>query len=84
MNEETSERSMQTYDVALWCTWPLLFPNYVGCIQANGTYTAVVFLMEAVRIEKVMFAAARQVGHPRIDRWSKAYIPLAVEKRGHW
>ena len=84
MNEETSERSMQTYDVALWCTWPLLFPDYVGRIQANGSYAAVVFLMEVERVEKVVYAAARQVGDPRIDRWSKVYIPLAVEKRGRW
>jgi hypothetical protein len=33
-------------------------------------------------MEKVAYAAARQVAHPRIDRWSKVYIPLTVEKRG--
>jgi hypothetical protein len=84
MGEETSERAMQTYDVALWCTLLSLFPDYVGSVQANGTYAAVVSLMEVERVEKVAYAAARQVGHPRIDRWSKVYIPLAVEKRGRW
>ena len=82
MREETRERTMQTYDVALWCTLLSLFPDYVGIIQASGTYTAVVSLMEVERVEKVAYAAARQVGHPRIDRWSKVYIPLAVERRG--
>ena len=82
MGEETRERAMQTYDVALWCTLLSLFPDYVGIIQASGTYTAVVSLMEVERVEKVAYAAARQVGHPRIDRWSKVYIPLAVERRG--
>ena len=82
MSEKTRERAMQTYDVALWCTLPLLFPDYVGSIQASGSYAAVVSLMEVERVEKVVYAAARQVGHPRIDRWSKVYIPLAVEKRG--
>ena len=82
MGEETRERAMQTYDVALWCTLLSLFLNYVGIIQASGTYTAVVSLMEVERVEKVAYAAARQVGHPRIDRWSKVYIPLTAEKRG--
>jgi hypothetical protein len=81
MGEETHERSKQVYDVALWCSWPVLFPEYVGCIQASGSYAAVVFAMEQVGIEKVAYAAARRVGHPRIDRWSKVYIPLTVEKR---
>jgi hypothetical protein len=81
MREETNERSIQVYDVALWCSWPVLFPDHVGHIQASGTYAAVVCAMEQVGIEKVAYAAARQVGHPRIDRWSKVYIPLTTEKR---
>jgi hypothetical protein len=82
MGEEGNERSMRTYDVALWCSWPALFPDYVGCIQATGTYSALVLLMETVRVEKVAHAAVRQVEHPRIDRWSKVYMPLTAEKRG--
>jgi hypothetical protein len=82
MHEETRERSMQTYDVALWCTLLSLFPDYVGSVQASGTYAAVVSLMEVERVEKVAYAAARQIGHPRIDRLSKVYIPLVVETRG--
>jgi hypothetical protein len=81
MYEETNERAIQVFDVALWCSWPLLFPDHVGRIQASGTYAAVVYVMEQVRIEKVAYAAARLVGHPRIDRWSKVYIPLNAEKR---
>jgi hypothetical protein len=81
MDEETRERTMQTYDVALWCTLLSLFPDYVGSVQASGTYAAVVSLMGVERVEKVVYAAARQVGHPRIDRWSKVYIPLIAEKR---
>ena len=82
MREETNERVLQVSDVALWCSWPVLFPDHVGHIQANGSYAAVVCAMEQVGMEKVAYAAARQVGHPRIDRWSKVYIPLAVERRG--
>ncbi len=81
MSEQDKERSMQTYDVALWCSWPSLFPDHVGSIQASGTYAALVFLMETVKVEKVAYAAARQFGHSRSDRWSKVYIPLNVEKR---
>ena len=82
MSEKTHERSIQVYDVALWHSWPVLFPDHVGHIQASGSYAAVMCVMEQVGIEKVAYAAARQVGHPRIDRWSKVYIPLAVERRG--
>jgi hypothetical protein len=82
MSEKTHERSIQVYDVALWCSRLVLFPDHVGHIQASGSYAAVVSVMEQVGIEKVAYAAARQVGHPRIDRWSKVYIPLTAEKRG--
>jgi len=82
MSEKTHERAIQVYDVALWCTWPVLFPDHVGHIQASGSYAAVVSVMEQVGIEKVAYAAVRQVGHPRIDRWSRLYIPLVVERRG--
>jgi len=82
MSEKTHERAIQVYDVALWCTWPVLFPDHVGHIQASGSYAAVMCVMEQVGIEKVAYAAARQVGHPRIDRWSRLYIPLVVERRG--
>ena len=81
MSEKTHERAMQVYDVALWGSWPVLFPDHVGHIQASGSYAAVVYAMEQVGIEKVAYAAARQVGHPRIDRWSKVYIPLTTERR---
>ena len=67
MREETNERSIQVYDVALWCSWPVLFPDHVGHIQASGSYAAVVYAMEQVGIEKVAYAAARLVEHPRID-----------------
>ena len=81
MSEKGNERSMQVYDVALWCSWPSLFPDYVGSIEANGTYAALVFLMETVKVEKVTYAAVRQVGHPHIDRWSKLYMPLTTARR---
>jgi hypothetical protein len=81
MSEQDKERSMQTYDVAFWYVWPSLFPEYVGHIEATGSYAALVYFMEMVRVEKVAYAAVRQVGHPRIDRWSKVYMPLSVEKR---
>jgi hypothetical protein len=80
MHEETNKRAIQVYDVALWCSWPVLFPDHVGRIRASGSYVAVVCVMEQVGIEKVAYAAARQVGHPRIDRWQKLYMPLEREK----
>jgi hypothetical protein len=36
------ERAIQVYDVALWCSWPVPFPDHVGHIQASGSYAAVV------------------------------------------
>ena len=81
MSEKTHERSIQVYDVALWCSWPVLFPDHVGHIQASGSYAAVVYVMEQVGIEKVAYAAVRQIGHSRIDRWSKVYMPLTTGRR---
>jgi hypothetical protein len=80
MREEMSERSIQVNDVALWCSWPVMFPEYVGRIQASGSNTAVVCVMEQVGIEKVAYAAARQAGLPRNDRWQKLYMPLERKK----
>ncbi len=80
MGEQDNVRSMQVYDVALWYVWPSLFPDVVGHIQANGTYSAVMFLMEAEKVEKAAYAAARMVGHSRADRWQKLYMPLAKKK----
>jgi len=81
MNEKTHKRSTQLYDVALWISWPSLFPDYVGLVEAYGTYSAKVFLMEAVGVEKAAHVAVRQVRHARIDRWSKVYMPLTTERR---
>ncbi len=81
MSVQDKERSMQVYDVALWCSWPSLFPHYVGCIEATGSYAALVYFMEMVRVEKAAYAAVRQIGHSRIDRWSKVYMPLEAKKR---
>jgi len=81
MSVQDKERSMQVYDVALWRWWPSLFPEYVGHVEATGSYAALVYFMEEVRIEKVAYAAVRQVGHPRIDRRSKVYMPLDAKKR---
>ena len=82
MSEQGNERSMQVYDVALWYVWPSLFPDNVGYIESNGTYAAVMLFMERCRVEKVAYATARLVGHPRIDRWQRLYFPLTVQKRG--
>ena len=76
MSETADEKPIQTYDVALWRYWPSVFPDYVGYIQANGSYAAVMLLMERCRMEKVGYAMARLVGHPRIDRWQRLYFPL--------
>src|SRR5258708_39558805 len=82
MNEGINERVMQTYDVALWVSWPSLFPEHVGFVEAYGTYAAVLSLMETRGVEKVAHATARQVGHPRRDRWDHVYIPLAAQQQG--
>ena len=82
MREQGIERSMQTYDVALWYVWPSLFPDVVGHMQAYSTYSAVLLLMEMEKVEKVAYATARLVGHAGIDRWSRLYMPLNAEKRG--
>ena len=74
------EKPVQVYDVVLWRYWPSLFPDYVEYIQANGSYAAVMLLMERCRVEKVGYAIARLVGHSRIDRWQRLYFPLSRGK----
>ena len=81
MSEQDNKQSRQVYDVALWRWWPSLFPDHVGQIEAIGSYAALVYFMEEVRVEKVAYAAVWQVGHPRIDRRSKVYMPLEAKKR---
>lgn len=81
MNEGMHERVMQTYDVALWVVWPSLFPEHVGCVEASGSYAAVLSLMETCGVEKVAYASARLVSHARIDRWHHLYIPLAFRQK---
>ncbi|MFL5626623.1 MAG: hypothetical protein ACJ788_13635 [Ktedonobacteraceae bacterium] len=81
MSEERHTRPMQTYDVALWLSWPSLFPAHVGCVEASGSYAAVVSLMETCGVEKVAYAAARLVTHAHIDRWQLLYIPLAFRQK---
>ena len=81
MNEGMNERVMQTYDVALWVFWPSLFPEHVGCVEAYGTYAAVLSLMETWGVEKVAHATARLVKHSRRDRWDHVYIPLASRQK---
>ena len=81
MSEEIYTRPVHTYDVALWLSWPLLFPEYVGCVEASGSYAAVLSLMETCGVEKVAHAAARLVRHAHIDRWDHLYIPLASSQK---
>lgn len=81
MSEEMNARPVHRYDVALWVSWPSLFPQHVGLVEAYGTYTAVLSLMEVSGVEKVAHASARLVGHPRIDRWNHVYIPLASRQK---
>lgn len=81
MSQEGNARATQTYDVALWRWWPSLFPEYVGHIEATGSFAALVYFMEELRIEKAAYAAVRQVGHAHIDRRSKVYLPLEANMR---
>ncbi|MFL5629582.1 MAG: hypothetical protein ACJ788_28750 [Ktedonobacteraceae bacterium] len=81
MSEEMNARPAHMYDVALWLSWPSLFPEHVGLVEAYGTYAAVLSLMETYGVEKVAHATARLVEHPRIDRWDHLYIPLAFRQK---
>jgi len=66
----------QTFDVALWQSWPSLFPEQIGLVEASGSYAAVASFMGWCGVEKVAYAAACYVGQARVDRWTHLYLPL--------
>ena len=46
------------FDVALWVTWPSLFPEYVGLVMASSAFAAVVSVMRSCGVYSVAHAAA--------------------------
>ena len=46
------------FDVALWVTWPALFPEYVGLVMASSAFAAVVSVMRSCAVYSVAHAAA--------------------------
>ena len=76
MGEAGKMAAKQTFDVALWQSWPSLFPEQIGLVEASGSYAAVASFMERCGVEKVAYAAACYVGQARADRWTHLYLPL--------
>jgi hypothetical protein len=46
------------YDMALWVTWPALFPEYVVLVMASSAFAAVVSVMRSCGVYSVAHAAA--------------------------
>ncbi len=46
------------FDVALWVTWPSLFPEYVVLVPASSAFAAVVLVMRSCGVYAVAHAAA--------------------------
>jgi hypothetical protein len=46
------------FDVALWCRFPSLWPEWTGLLQADDAFSAVVQLMHAAGLASVDHAAA--------------------------
>jgi len=46
------------FDVALWVTWPALFPEYVALVMASSAFAAVVSVMRSCGVYSVAHAAA--------------------------
>ena len=45
------------FDVALWVTWPSLFPEYVALVPASSAFAAVVSVMQSHGLYLVARAA---------------------------
>ena len=50
---------MHSYDVALWCQWPGLFPLSVSLVDAPHAFAAVERLMRSCGLRRVAYASAR-------------------------
>ncbi|WP_126596793.1 hypothetical protein [Dictyobacter aurantiacus] len=59
---------MRRFDVALWWRWPSLFPDQVGCLEADNAFSAIVQLMHTYGYTQVEHAAARAVDHSIVYR----------------
>ena len=46
------------FDVALWVTWPALFPEYVALVPALSAFAAVVLVMRSCGVYSVAHATA--------------------------
>jgi len=46
------------FDVALWVTWPSLFPEYVALVMASSAFAAVVSAMQSCGVSVVAHATA--------------------------
>ena len=71
---------MQPYDVALWLTWPALFPEYVEVVAAVSPFDAAQMLMQAHGITRVAHAAVAHEGV--IKRWSFLKLVSEVIQEG--
>ena len=69
---------MQTYNVALWLSWPSLFADYVQDIQAFDHFTAVESLMQQHKLSYVERSAAARSGV--IRRYSHVALQAQQEE----
>jgi hypothetical protein len=48
----------RVFDVALWVTWPSLFPEYIALVPASSALAAVVSVMRSCGVYSVAYAAS--------------------------
>ncbi len=56
------------FDVALWRSWPSLFPDRIGELEADDAFSAVVQLMHVYGLTEVACASARAKDHSLVYR----------------
>jgi hypothetical protein len=44
---------MKRFDVALWCVWPSLWPEYIGMVEADSAFSAIIQVMMAYGLQRV-------------------------------
>jgi hypothetical protein len=61
---------MAVYDVALWAHFQGRdLPYSSEAVEAASSFEAIVTLMDAYRLERVAYAAARSLPGRKIERW---------------
>lgn len=62
------------FDVALWSSWPSMFPRYTSYVQASSAFDAIAQLMRHYGLWKVAYASSRALDGSIIYRCYALFV----------